>query len=142
MTEVSPAPQPVPATVPVTPPITASRFVARWLGAAPERAEQLASLSAVSLADADFRVLLEGELAKGLPLERAMRRVRNLLISTIVARDLGGQADLDEVVTAMTAFADFAIQTHVASLMAELVAAHGMPASRVVANSMCRRTST
>ncbi|MBD8543491.1 bifunctional [glutamate--ammonia ligase]-adenylyl-L-tyrosine phosphorylase/[glutamate--ammonia-ligase] adenylyltransferase [Oxalobacteraceae sp. CFBP 8761] len=123
MTEVSAAPQPVPSTVPVT----ASRFVARWLGAAPERAEQLASLSAASLADADFRALLEGELAKGLPLERAMRRVRNLLISTIVARDLGGQADLDEVVTAMTDFADFAIQTHVASLMAELVAAHGMP---------------
>lgn len=123
MTEVSAAPQPVPSTVPVT----ASRFVARWLGAAPERAEQLASLSAASLADADFRALLEGELAKGLPLERAMRRVRNLLISTIVARDLGGQADLDEVVTAMTDFADFAIQTHVASLMAELVTAHGMP---------------
>jgi len=123
MTEVSAAPQPVPSTVPVT----ASRFVARWLGAAPERAEQLASLSAASLADADFRALLEGELAKGLPLERAMRRVRNLLISTIVARDLGGQADLDEVITAMTDFADFAIQTHVASLMAELVAAHGMP---------------
>jgi len=125
MTEVSPAPQTAPATVVV--PVTASRFVARWLGAAPERAGQLASLSAVSLADADFRVLLEGELAKGLPLERAMRRVRNLLISTIVARDLGGQADLDEVVTAMTAFADFAIQTHVNSLMAELVTAHGMP---------------
>jgi glutamate-ammonia-ligase adenylyltransferase len=125
MTEVSPAPQTAPATVVV--PVTASRFVARWLGAAPERAELLASLSAVSLADADFRALLESELAKGLPLERAMRRVRNLLISTIVARDLGGQADLAEVVTAMTAFADFAIQTHVASLMAELVAAHGMP---------------
>jgi glutamate-ammonia-ligase adenylyltransferase len=125
MTEVSPAPQTAPATVVV--PVTASRFVARWLGAAPERAAQLADLSAVSLAGADFQMLLEGELAKGLPLERAMRRVRNLLISTIVARDLGGQADLAEVVTAMTAFADFAIQTHVASLMAELVAAHGMP---------------
>jgi len=123
MTEVSPVAQPVPASVPVT----ASRFVARWLSAAPERAGQLASLSALSLADADFRALLDSELARGLPLERAMRRVRNLLISTIVARDLGGQADLDEVVSAMTAFADFAIQTHVASLMAELVAAHGMP---------------
>ena len=125
MTEVSPAPQPVPATDMV--PVTASRFVARWLGAAPERAVQLADLSAASLAGADFRALLEGELARGLPLERAMRRVRNLLISTIVARDLGGRADLDEVITAMTAFADFAIQTHVASLMTELVAAHGMP---------------
>ena len=117
MTEVSPT----------TEPVTASRFVTRWLSAAPERAAQLAHLSALSLAGADFRVLLERELANGLPLERAMRRVRNLLISTIIARDLGGQADLDEVVTAMTAFADFAIQTHVASLSAELVAAHGMP---------------
>ena len=121
MTEVSPE------TQPATLPATASRFVARWLNAAPERAGQLASLSALSLDGTDFRALLDAELAKGLPLERAMRRVRNLLISTIVARDLGGQADLDEVVTAMTAFADFAIQTHVAGLTAELVAAHGMP---------------
>lgn len=112
---------------PVTQPATASRFVTRWLAAAPGRADQLAGLSALSLAGADFRALLDAELAAGLPLERAMRRVRNLLVSSIVARDLGGAADLDEVVTAMTAFADFAIQTHVASLTAELVAAHGMP---------------
>lgn len=108
-------------------PACASRFVQRWLDAAPERAAQLAALSSLSLGGADFRALLERELAQGLPLERAMRRVRNLLVSTIVARDLGGQADLDEVVTAMTAFADFAIQTHVAALTDELVANHGMP---------------
>ncbi|PYD89501.1 bifunctional [glutamate--ammonia ligase]-adenylyl-L-tyrosine phosphorylase/[glutamate--ammonia-ligase] adenylyltransferase [Pseudomonas syringae pv. pisi] len=108
-------------------PACASRFVQRWLDAAPERAAQLAALSSLSLGGADFRALLERELAQGLPLERAMRRVRNLLVSTIVARDLGGQADLDEVVTAMTAFADFAIQTHVAALTDELVASHGMP---------------
>lgn len=108
-------------------PACASRFVQRWLDAAPERAAQLAALSSLSLGGADFRALLERELAQGLPLERAMRRVRNLLVSTIVARDLGGQADLDEVVTAMTAFADFAIQTHVAALSDELVASHGMP---------------
>lgn len=108
-------------------PACASRFVQRWLDAAPDRADQLAELSSLSLDGADFRALLERELDKGLPLERAMRRVRNLLVSTIVARDLGGQADLHEVVSAMTAFADFAIQTHVASLSAELVASHGMP---------------
>ncbi len=96
MTEVSPAPQTAPDTVVV--PVTASRFVARWLGAAPERAGQLADLSAASLAGADFRALLDGELAKGLPLERAMRRLRNLLICDLIARDLGGQADLAEVV--------------------------------------------
>lgn len=108
-------------------PACASRFVQHWLDAAPERAAQLAALSSLSLGGADFRALLERELAQGLPLERAMRRVRNLLVSTIVARDLGAQADLDEVVTAMTAFADFAIQTHVAALSDELVASHGMP---------------
>ncbi|WP_312486816.1 bifunctional [glutamate--ammonia ligase]-adenylyl-L-tyrosine phosphorylase/[glutamate--ammonia-ligase] adenylyltransferase [Massilia timonae] len=108
-------------------PACASRFVQRWLDAAPERAAQLAALSSLSLGGADFRALLERELAQGLPLERAMRRVRNLLVSTIVARDLGAQADLDEVVTAMTAFADFAIQTHVFALTDELVASHGMP---------------
>jgi glutamate-ammonia-ligase adenylyltransferase len=108
-------------------PACASRFVQRWLDAAPERASQLAALSSLSLGGADFRALLERELGNKLPLERAMRRVRNLLVSTIVARDLGGQADLDEVVTAMTAFADFAIQTHVAALTDELVASHGMP---------------
>jgi glutamate-ammonia-ligase adenylyltransferase len=108
-------------------PACASRFVQRWLDAAPERAAQLAALSSLSLGGADFRALLERELDNKLPLERAMRRVRNLLVSTIVARDLAGQADLDEVVTAMTAFADFAIQTHVAALTDELVASHGMP---------------
>ena len=108
-------------------PARASRFVQRWLDAAPERAAQLVELSSLSLGDADLRALLERELGQALPLERAMRRVRNLLVAAIVARDLGGQADLDEVVTAMTAFADFAIRTHVASLTEELVASHGMP---------------
>jgi len=112
---------------PAASPACASRFVQRWLDAAPERAAQLAELSSLSLGSADFRVLLARELDQGLPLERAMRRVRNLLVSTIVARDLGGQADLDEVVTSMTAFADFAIQAHVAHLTGELVASHGMP---------------
>lgn len=108
-------------------PASASRFLQRWLDAAPERAAQLAELSPLSLADADFSVLLAREQAAGLPLERAMRRVRNLLVCTIIARDLAGRADLHEVVSAMTAFADFAIQTHVARLTDELVAAHGMP---------------
>jgi len=104
-----------------------SRYVARWLGAAPERAGQLTQLASLSLGGVDFRALLTRELEAGIPLERAMRRVRNLLVSSIIARDLGGRAELDEVVSAMTAFADFAIRTHVDTLMAEMVAAHGMP---------------
>ncbi len=56
-----------------------------------------------------------------------MRRLRNLLVCGLIERDLGGQADLNEVVTAMTGFADFAIRTHVDAIMAEMVALHGMP---------------
>ena len=108
-------------------PACASRFYQRWLDAAPTRAAQLAGLAPLSLAQADFRALLEHELAAGLPPERAMRRVRNLLVAAIIERDLGGRADLDEVVTAMTAFADFAIRTHEELLRAELEAAHGVP---------------
>ncbi|MBQ5941889.1 bifunctional [glutamate--ammonia ligase]-adenylyl-L-tyrosine phosphorylase/[glutamate--ammonia-ligase] adenylyltransferase [Massilia sp. AB1] len=108
-------------------PACASRFYQRWLDAAPTRAAQLAELTRLSLAQADFRALLEHELAAGLPPERAMRRVRNLLVAAIIERDLAGQADLHEVVTAMTAFADFAIQTHAELLRAELEAAHGVP---------------
>jgi len=108
-------------------PASASRFLQRWRDAAPDRAAQLADLSAGCLLDADLAALVARERAAGLPLERAMRRVRNLLVCTIIERDLTGRADLHEVVTAMTAFADFAIRTHLDQLTSELVAAHGMP---------------
>ncbi|MFL6676073.1 MAG: bifunctional [glutamate--ammonia ligase]-adenylyl-L-tyrosine phosphorylase/[glutamate--ammonia-ligase] adenylyltransferase [Massilia sp.] len=108
-------------------PASASRFYQRWLDADPGRAERVAALAQLSLAYVDFGAVLERELGAGLPLPRAMRRLRNLLVAAIVKRDLEGLADLDEVVTAMTRFADFAIRTHVDALMPELVAAHGAP---------------
>jgi len=109
-----------------------SRFYQRWLAADPARAARLAALAQLSLARLDFGAALELEAAAGpggtrLPLGRAMRRLRNLLICALIQRDLDGQADLDEVVTAMSRFADFAVQAHLAELMAELTAAHGMP---------------
>ena len=108
-------------------PHSPSRFFQRWVEAAPGRAERVASLSRLSLACPDFGALLEQELAAGVGLPRAMRRLRNLLVCSLIRRDLEGQADLDEVVSAMTGLADFAIRTHLADLMGELVAAHGMP---------------
>lgn len=108
-----------------------SRFYQRWLAADPARASQVEALSRLSLNTLD----LGAELARlqaaapagPLPLPRAMRRLRNLLVAAIIRRDLDGQADLAEVVAAMTALADFAIQTQLAALMAEQVALHGMP---------------
>jgi glutamate-ammonia-ligase adenylyltransferase len=113
-------------------PASASRFLQRWLGADPARTKRLATLSALSLSSLDFGAALEAESTQGqsgnrLPLGRAMRRLRNLLICAIIERDLDGRADLDEVVTAMSRFADFAVQSHLAELMAEMSAAHGVP---------------
>jgi len=105
----------------------ASRWYQRWVDAAPDRLARVSRLAELSLARPDFGALLDSELAAGIPLPRAMRRLRNLLLAGLIQRDLEGRADLDEVVTAMTGLADFAIRTHLADLMAEQVAAHGTP---------------
>jgi len=62
-----------------------------------------------------------------MPLQRAMRRVRNLVMCTLIERDLTGRATLDEVLTTISTFADFAVRSHVDALHAELVQAHGTP---------------
>ncbi len=56
-----------------------------------------------------------------------MRRVRNLVVAILIERDLGGRADLAEVLETISNFADFAVQTHVAALAEELMQAHGTP---------------
>jgi glutamate-ammonia-ligase adenylyltransferase len=113
-------------------PASASRFLQRWLGADPARAGRLAAMAELSLSSLDFGAALEAESSHGphgekLALGRAMRRLRNLLICAIIERDLDGRANLDEVVTAMSRFADFAVQSHLAELMAEMTALHGVP---------------
>jgi glutamate-ammonia-ligase adenylyltransferase len=104
-----------------------SRFYQRWLAADPARAARVAELSGSALDRLDLAAELAREASPGLPLPRAMRRLRNLLVAAIIARDLDGQADLAEVVAAMTALADFAIRTQLAALMDEMVQQHGMP---------------
>lgn len=79
---------------------------------------------------ATFAYLLQKETEAGLPLTRAMRRVRNLLIAILIERDLSGRADLDEVLRTMTEFAEFAVRSHLAALSEELMQAHGVPIGR------------
>ena len=120
----------MPAALTATMPApTCSRFYQRVLAAAPERAAQVTKLAASSLATLDLHAALTRQNATGLPLPRAMRRLRNLIVSALIARDLGGQADLAEVLDTMTAFADFAITQHLRALMAEMTATHGVPIS-------------
>ena len=125
---------------PVSPALS-SRFYQRWLAADAARAGRVEELSRLPLDRLDLAAELAREARAGkdasagkdagaaalLPLPRAMRRLRNLLVAAIIERDLNGQADLAEVVAAMTALADFAIRTQLAALMDEMVALHGMP---------------
>jgi len=107
--------------------IAASRFYSRWINGNPARAQQVAQTARLSLNTASFAALLQSELDSGASLPAAMRRVRNLVIATLIQRDLGGQADLAEVVDTMTAFGDFAVQQHLAAISAELIGVHGAP---------------
>ena len=105
----------------------ASRFCQRWINAEAGRADKVAELARLSLSRPVFAHLLHTETAAGMPLPRAMRRVRNLVLATLITRDLDGRADLAEVLETMTAFADFAVQTHLAALGSEMMALHGKP---------------
>ncbi len=108
-------------------PLDASHFYARWINADEKRANQVAELAGLSLASCDFAYFLAKETNSGLPLPRAMRRLRHLLLAALIVRDLNGQANLAEVVDTMTTFADFAVRTHLDALHAEMVALYGTP---------------
>ena len=106
---------------------SASRFLRRWLQADASRAAQLQQTALHPLTQDAFTRLLQQETDAGMPLPRAMRRVRNLLICTLIMRDLDGRADLAEVVETMSRFADFAVRTHLAALSADMRALYGTP---------------
>lgn len=104
-----------------------SRFVQRWLSADPGRATELARLSGLSLDQLDFDQLLQSQRARAPSLPAAMRRLRNLLVSAIVVRDLAGQAPLGEVLAAISNLADFAVRAHLDDLYGQMCDAHGVP---------------
>jgi len=105
----------------------ASRFCQRWINAEADRDGKVAELARLSLSQPVFAQVLQTETDAGMPLPRAMRRLRNLVLAVLITRDLDGRADLAEVLDTMTAFADFAVQTHLAALTKEMIALHGEP---------------
>jgi glutamate-ammonia-ligase adenylyltransferase len=114
--------------------MTASRFLARWANADAARPAQLAEFSQLSLNRAVFERVLQNDMrtarapeSGAAALNGPMRRLRNLIVCTLIERDLSGKADLAEVVRTMSEFADFAVQTHLHALMQELTALYGMP---------------
>ncbi|MDE2309828.1 MAG: bifunctional [glutamate--ammonia ligase]-adenylyl-L-tyrosine phosphorylase/[glutamate--ammonia-ligase] adenylyltransferase [Betaproteobacteria bacterium] len=60
-------------------------------------------------------------------LSRALRRLRKHVMLKLLARDLGGLADLSEVMACMTALAELAVRCAQAFVMQSLVAQYGEP---------------
>ncbi len=104
-----------------------SRFATRWLQAQAPRLAALENIAQLSLSFANFAHFLEQELKQGVSLNCAMRRLRNLLVCNLIQRDLGGYADLNEVMRSISEFAEFTVQTHLQQLMREMVLVHGQP---------------
>ncbi len=61
-------------------------------------------------------------------LSRALRRLRKRVMLKLLTRDLGGLADLGEVMHCMTALAELTVQRAQVFVMQSLVAQHGQPA--------------
>ncbi len=107
--------------------MNASRFVRRWLDGDTSRGAALTELSGLSLDRLDFDQLLAAQQSDGAAPAAAMRRLRNLLVAAIAERDVTGKATLDEVLAAISGFADFAIRTHLDDLYRQMCAIHGVP---------------
>ncbi|MFZ6772771.1 bifunctional [glutamate--ammonia ligase]-adenylyl-L-tyrosine phosphorylase/[glutamate--ammonia-ligase] adenylyltransferase [Undibacterium sp. SXout7W] len=107
--------------------LQASRFLHRWLLGDPLRQARLDQISGLSLSQTIFAEILQKDIAAGASLNKAMRQLRNLVICTLISRDLRGQADMHEVVTTISEFADFVVQQHLAALNLEMQALYGIP---------------
>lgn len=59
--------------------------------------------------------------------KKVLRLLRKRTFFTVMVRDLGGQADLEEVVGAMTALADLCVSQSYRSVMQDLLPVHGTP---------------
>ncbi|MBI3729672.1 MAG: bifunctional [glutamate--ammonia ligase]-adenylyl-L-tyrosine phosphorylase/[glutamate--ammonia-ligase] adenylyltransferase [Burkholderiales bacterium] len=107
--------------------LQASRFFTHCMEADTSRNEQLQQVSGLSLSPEHFAQFLQKEIYAGASLNKAMRRLRKLVVCTLIKRDLCAQADLNEVITTISLFADFVVQQHLQALSVEMQAMHGIP---------------
>jgi glutamate-ammonia-ligase adenylyltransferase len=109
-----------------------SGHLRRRLDARPDLRAWLGQAAAEPLTAARMQGWMH-ELAGGdgaLPVDTTrtvLRKLRERVFLSLIVRDLGGQADLEEVVGAMTALADLAVSAAYRSVADDLVQAHGMP---------------
>jgi glutamate-ammonia-ligase adenylyltransferase len=107
--------------------ISLSRYLTRWLNARESRITELNNIAQLSLNLETFAHILQKELDSGANLHSAMRRVRNIVLASIIERDLTSKIQLQHVLQAISDFAGFAIREHLKELRKELVLIHGEP---------------
>lgn len=105
-----------------------SHYVQRLLQSRPERAEQVGPALLTPLS----RQQLEHWWSDAVPqddaqLAQALRHLRQQAMLALIARDIVGLADLDEVVRFVSQLADFVVQTAYTFHFQALVSTHGQP---------------
>jgi len=106
-----------------------SPFARRIADARPSLAQALAASGAAALSRADLDAAVAGVPdTDPAALGSALRELRARVMLTLIHRDLAGLADLDEVVSTVTALAEVAIGSAVRAAHAEQAALHGEPA--------------
>ena len=103
-----------------------SRYARRVLAAEPGLLPPGSVLEPFS-ADAMRAQVAAAHITDETTLKSALRGLRKRVMLHVMARDLGGLADLNEVVTTLSALADIAIATAVGHLERELAAQYGEP---------------
>ena len=103
-----------------------SHYLQRLLAARPEVITTAEVAQPFTAADMQAGLVAAGVTGGG-TLGRARRRLRQRVMARLITRDLGGIADLDEVVGTVTQLAEIAIRTAVAQLHGDLAATHGEP---------------
>ncbi len=103
----------------------------RWLNARLNARPELAGWIAETVHAPVFRAEMDEFLADGFAteedLKRQLRRLRERVFARVMARDLGGLANLDEVTGTLTALAEIAIARALDFHHRDLAAVHGEP---------------
>ncbi len=109
-------------------PLKLSRFAERLVAARPELQEELDQAAHVQWTAASMRSFLTSQESAGEPASlSALRRLRQRVILRVLARDLGGIADLTEVCAAMSDLAEVSIAAALEGLQPALEAELGTP---------------
>ncbi len=105
-----------------------SRYARRLLEAEPELARELEERLRLPFDAGDMQAFLDSApVADESALQEALRRLRKRVMLRVIARDLSGLAQLEEVTASVTALAECTIRFALGRLDAMLRARHGNP---------------